>query len=478
MSLNGRRPIPLPPDRLSRLDNFGHSLVTASYLYRPTHAEQVAELFHLARKDGFHIGLRGAGRSYGDASLNSGEVVLDFQRMNRVLAWNPESGVIKVEPGFTIEQLWRYTLEDGWWSPAMPGTMFPTLGGCLGANIHGKNNWHAGPLGEHVREFTALLPSGREVSCSPRKNADLFYGMISGVGMLGAFTSITLQMKKIHSGNLAVHAWTAPDLKGVLEGIDAGKDNDYIVGWADCTAGGRKLGRGQLHSANYLGPGEDPAPAQSLRLDSQDLPANILGLVPRSVVWQFMRVGFNGPGMRAVNNAKYFANRTIGNNKRYLQSLVAFNFLLDYVPNWERAYGDGGMIQYQSFIPKDAAHETYREMLRLCQRRGLPSYLGVVKRHRPDNFLLSHAVDGYSLALDFKVTDRNRKKLRQLTDEMNRIVLDAGGRFYFAKDSTLTADVVEAYLGKKTVNKFKQLKAKVDPQGILQTDLYRRCFGG
>ena len=107
----------------------------------------------------------------------------------------------------------------------------------------------------------------------------------------------------------------------------------------------------------------------------------------------------------------------------------------------------------------------------------LPAYLGVLKRHRPDNFLLTHAVDGYSLALDFRVTRGNRERLRKLAAEMDKLVLEAGGRFYFAKDSTLRREEVSGYLGSKTIQQFKALKRKMDPDNILQTDLYRRCFG-
>ena len=468
----------LTNQRLAKLENFGHSIERPVYLYRPTQPEQVAELFELATKENILVGLRGAGRSYGDAAITGGGIVLDFQRMNRILEWNPETGVITVEPGVTIEQLWRHTMEDGWWSPVMPGTMFPTIGGCLGANIHGKNNWKTGTLGEHVLSFTTLLPNGEEKVCTPTRNKDLFYGIISGMGLLGVFTSVTLQMKKIYSGNLEVKAWAEPNLRGVLDATDANKEEDYIVGWVDSTSRGRGLGRGQMHSARYLKEGEDPYPAVSLNPFNQDLPDTIMGLVPKSIVWRIMRLGLINLGAWAGNTAKYLLNRTLGNNKTYLQSLVAFTFLLDYVPSWERAYGKGGMIQYQSFVPFDTAHDTFREILQLSQQRGLPAYLGVMKRHRPDNFLFSHAVDGFSLALDYKVPYRRQDKLVKLTRELNQVVLSGGGRFYFAKDSALTLEDVRAYLGEETVAKFKRLKADVDPGNILQTDLYRRCFGG
>ena len=79
--------------------------------------------------------------------------------------------------------------------------------------------------------------------------------------------------------------------------------------------------------------------------------------------------------------------------------------------------------------------------------------------------------------MDFKITDRNRQRMRKMTNEMNQLVLEGGGRFYFAKDSTLTPDVVQAYLGEETLKKFKKLKRKYDPDHIMQTGLYRRCFG-
>src|SRR5688572_31757177 len=179
-------------DRLTRLHGFGRAAHSPAYLYRPTHADEIAALFELAGARGFSIAPRGAGRSYGDAALNAGQVVLDLQRMSRVLAWDPLTGIITVEPGVTIEQLWHYTLEDGWWPPVVPGTMRPTLGGCLGMNIHGKNNYHTGPFGEHVLAFEALLPTGETVTCTPTRNADLFYSLISGLGVLGVFVSIKI----------------------------------------------------------------------------------------------------------------------------------------------------------------------------------------------------------------------------------------------------------------------------------------------
>jgi FAD/FMN-containing dehydrogenase len=424
---------------------------------------------------GLTVTARGAGKSYNDAALNGGGVMLDLSVLNQILEWNPATGLVRCEPGVTIEKLWQRVEPDGWWPPVVSGTMFTTLGGCLAANIHGKNNFKMGPVGEHVLEFTAILPNGTEVTCSPKTNANLFYAMISGLGMLGIFTSITLQMKRVESGLVEVHAWPAHDLHEHLSFLlDHAPNHDYIVGWMDTMNGGKSLGRGQIHAANYLHGKEDPNPQETMKLNNQILPPRIFGIFPKSNLYIFMRPFSNNIGWWGVSTAKYIASLR---KHTFRQAHAAFHFLLDYVPNWDLAYGRGGFIQYQSFLPKETAEEAWREILNMSLKGGLPSYLGVTKRHRPDKFLLTHAVDGFSLALDFKVTDSRRAKLSQMLQEFDRIVLQAGGRFYFAKNSETSAEAERSFLGEETLLKFRELKKKCDPNNLLESDLFRRVFG-
>lgn len=467
---------PLPEDRLERVWAWGMASSGVAWVYRPSTVKGIREVFDLARRQRLQIALRGAGRSYGDAAYRSEHIVLDLTRMRRILDWNPETGIIKVEPGVTIQQLWQYAIEDGYWPAVVPGTMAPTIGGCAAMNVHGKNNFRAGPTGDHILEFELMLPSGQILRCSRTENAELFHAAIGGFGMLGCFTSLTLRLKRVHSGYLRVEPIATANLDEMFRVFEERlPDADYLVGWIDCFPGGRKLGRGLIHLANYLHDGEDPNPAQSLRVENQELPDTLFGFIPKSVMWIPLTLFANDVGMRLTNAAKYWAGAHLGHGV-YLQSHAAFAFLLDYVPNWKRAYGRGGLIQYQSFVPKETAAEVFRAQIELQQKRGLVSYLGVFKRHRPDDALMSYAVDGYSLALDFKVTAKNRERLWALAAEMDPIVTRGGGRFYFAKDSTLSPSRLTDFLNEERVRKFLELKRACDPDGILQTDLYRRIF--
>jgi len=449
-----------------------------SDIYRPTTAEQVAGAMAAASQNGTPLGLRGAGQSYGDASLNSGGRLLDLCGMNNILNFDPETGIAVVEPGVTIRQLWRLSIEHGWWPPVVSGTMHVSCGGAAAMNIHGKNNFAVGPFGEHVRSFKLLAPTGDVLTCSRQQNADVFHGAIAGFGMLGCFLEMELQLKKVHSGRLLVTAITTPDLESNLELLEQNVPTaDYVVGWLDCHARGRALGRGLLHRADQMQKGQDPVGEQMLTARQQDVPSTILGVMPKAWCWPMVWCIVHGGMLRFLNAAKYKAGVREAARPPMQQTHGAFHFLLDYIPNWKKALLPGGLIQFQPFVPKDQAARVFRTILETCQHRRLIPYLGVLKRHRQDPFLMTHAVDGFSLALDFGVTTANRERLWQLCQELAELVLEASGRFYYAKDAILKASSHERIHGLEAISEFAALKQRLDPKNLLQTDLSRRICG-
>lgn len=466
-----RAPTLLPVERMATVCGFGMRSRAAGYLFRPTSVEELREIFDLAKRCGRQVVLRGAGRSYGDAAIAAEAIVVDTRRMRRILGWDRETGLLEAEAGVTIEDMWRTTLEDGFWPPVVSGTMYPTLGGALAMNIHGKNAFRVGNLGEHVTELEVLFPRGDLQVVRP--DDALFRAVVGSAGLLGAITRATVRMRRVRSGELRVLAvgcrnWD--EQFATLQSFE--RDADYMVGWVDCFAGGSAAGRGQVHLAWYADEPYEAPP--SLRPEHQDLPDTVLGILPVSMLWRALRLFTNRPGMRFVNAVKHHAGTKAADRKTYTQTLARFCFLLDYIPDWRRAYLPGGFIQYQSFVPKEHAREVFAEQVRLQQGARLESYLGVLKRHRAEPFLIGHGVDGYSLALDFKVTPRTWPRLEALCHRMNDLVLQARGRFYFAKDSTLRPADAEAYLGASALAEYRRLKRALDPDGLLTSDLARR----
>ncbi|MBM3985462.1 MAG: FAD-binding oxidoreductase [Planctomycetes bacterium] len=464
------------------VEGWGMAVAAPARVLRPRGVDEIRAAFAQARRDGVPLGLRGGGNSYGDAALNSRGHVLDISRMDRVLRWDPATGLAELEPGVTVRQLWQRSLPDGWWPRVVSGTMFPTMAGALAMNVHGKNNFAAGTFGEACVEFDLVLPSGEVRTASRERDPDLFHAAIGGLGLLGCFSRVVLHTHRVHSGDLLVKALRGRDLREVMQLMEQRRaTSDYLVGWLDGFPRGEAAGRGLVHAARYLRPGEDADPRRTLAVGYQELPPYVLGF-PKAEVWRVLRRLNNDAGMRAVNAAKWLAGRVEAAQNPYRQPLAAFSFLLDYVPNWKYAYGTEpgrhGLIQFQSFVPHAAAHDTFLELLARCRGERLVPYLLVLKRHRPDPFWLTHAVDGWSLAMDFKLTPDNRARLFAHARAMAELVLAAGGRFYGAKDLVLGAGALARFIPTAELQRFLDLKRRLDPEGLLQTDLSRRLLAG
>lgn len=477
---SGRRRREVRPRRgLEYVEGWGMSGGSRSRVWRPGNAAEVAEVFRSAQDDGSTIALRGSGCSYGDASTNAGGDVLDIRGMNRILDFDADTGIADCEAGVTIRDLWRHVLPHGWWPKVVSGTMFPTLAGAAAMNIHGKNNYKVGTIGDAIRDIDMVLPGGERVTASRDERSDLFHAAIGGFGMLGAITRVRIATRRIHSGEIDVAGISVPNVAAMMDYIEAHTgDADYLIGWLDCFGRGDAMGRGLIHHARYLEEGEDPDAERTLKVAHQELPESIMGF-PKGEVWRILRLLSNDPGMRLLNFAKYQMGKLEQRNGWYRQTHAAFNFLLDYVPNWKFAYGrtpGTGLIQYQVFLPRETALDGFGEVLRRQQQHGHVSYLGVMKRHRPDPFLLTHGLDGWSMAMDFKLTPQNRSSVWAMCDELTRAVLERGGRFYFAKDALIGPKTVEAMYDGERVEEFRELKARVDPSGLLETDLWRRAF--
>jgi FAD/FMN-containing dehydrogenase len=463
------------------LTGWGLRNVVRSRVVTPASADALAQALATATSGGLPVCLRAGGNSYGDAALLDGGLTLDSSALDRILAWDAATGVVTVEPGVTVAQLWRRILPDGWRPTVVPGRSAVTMAGAASANIHGKNNWRIGCFGDSLISFELALPTGERLTCSRASHADLFAAAIGGMGLLGAFTCLTLQTTHAASGLVAERQTAHGSLAVLLAAFEAAKGSaSDLVAWIDTSARGAALGRGLLGETRELAPGEDPRADETLRSAWEQwpgLPARLLRALPAPLLPTLARPLTRPAGVWLANRAQWARGTLPGAGRWRRISYPAANFPLDVIPNWRDTYRPGGLIQHQAFIPAQAAQSAFAQLLAQAQVAGHTPSLAVLKAQRAaDDFTLSYLVDGYSLALDFPVLRRTEPGMLRLLHELNAITLDHGGRLYFAKDSTLTAAQTARMLPPANLAQFAALKARYDPGETLQSGLYHRAL--
>ena len=146
-----------------------------------------------------------------------------------------------------------------------------------------------------------------------------------------------------------------------------------------------------------------------------------------------------------------------------------FFFPLDKIKNWNRIYGDAGFLQYQFVLPKSSSYQGIKSILELVSQFGGEPTLAVLKLFGKQNQnYLSFPMEGYSLALDFK----NSQKTQELLNKLDLIVNENHGRIYLAKDSRQSADMF-----KKTYHFFEdwiEIKKELDPDCKFVSDISNR----
>jgi decaprenylphospho-beta-D-ribofuranose 2-oxidase len=406
--------------------------------------------------------VRGLGRSYGDAAQNGGGLVLRLAGSAHQAVIDEQAGVVTVPAGVSLDDLLRVIVPRGWFVPVTPGTRFVTIGGAIASDVHGKSHHVEGSFGNHVRALTLLLADGSQRTIGPEDEPALFWATIGGMGLTGVILDATFALLPIETSMMSVDTTRIDTLDDLYQAMSAGDDAyRYSVAWLDPMAKGSHLGRAVLSCGDHAGLQQlDPRHA----IDPLAYGPRQLAAVPPMVP----PMGFVNRATAAAFNEVWF-RKAPRHREAELQSIAAFFHPLDMVGDWNRVYGAKGMVQYQFVVPfgEEAAMTTIIERL---SADGAPISVTVLKRFGAGNAApLSFPQPGWTLAIDVPVAHRG---LAELLHSLDRVVLDAGGRHYFAKDAHTTADAIRR--GYPRLDEWKAVRDRVDPTGVWQSDLSRR----
>lgn len=399
----------------------------------------------------------GNGRSYGDVCLNPDGSVLDCRGLRRLIAFDPQTGILRCEAGILLSDILDFAVPRGWFLPVTPGTRFVTLGGAIANDVHGKNHHLEGTFGRHIVQFELLRTDGARLLCSKAENRDWYSATIGGLGLTGVITWAELRLKPIQSSFIdqeTIRFGSLGEFGQLSEESD--QSFEYTVAWIDCTATGSSLGRGVFFRGNH---------GESMESTTRYRTADPPGLrVPITPPFSLVH-----PLIVRIFNALYYRRAALRRRQERVH-FGPFFYPLDSIRDWNRIYGRRGFYQYQCVIPLSEAEPALSEMLRRIAAEGEGSFLAVLKRFGDvlSPGMLSFPREGFTLALDFP--DRGTRTLG-LLDRLDEVTVAAGGAVNPSKDARMGPETFRASFPDWT-----RLVAFCDP--AFSSGFWRRVTGG
>lgn len=408
----------MKPNFIQKVTNWGNFPVVEKEMKSDDSLRKIKEFV----KNNNEIIARGNGRCYGDASLS--EHIFSTKKLNKFISFDRLNGVLECEAGVLLSDILEVTVPQGYFLFVTPGTKFITVGGAIASDVHGKNHHAEGCFSDYVLEFSLLNENGDVLNCSRNENADKFWATIGGMGLTGIILSAKIKLKNIESAYIRQESIKAENLDEIFKLFDESESWTYNVAWIDCLQTGKNIGRSILmrgeHAFRYELPkkfSENP-----LRLKNKWKP---------TVPFYFPDFVLNSLTVKLFNWA-YYGKQRSKEVKNFID-YETFFYPLDVVNDWNKIYGKSGFIQYQMVIPKENGKAGMKKILETIAKSGNGSFLAVLKlfgKSNPEAYN-SFPIEGYTLALDFKVNS----KLKKLVAKLDEIVEEFGGRIYLTKDS-------------------------------------------
>jgi len=375
----------------------------------------------------------GNGRSYGDSAI--AEEIIYTKPYDYFISFDTEEGILHCQAGVLLSEILESFVPRGWFLKVTPGTKLITVGGAIASDVHGKNHHIEGCFSQCVEEFTMMLSNGELVRV--KKSEELFRATCGGMGLTGIILDAKISLKKINSQYIRQTTIKTKNLQETFAAFEEYKHLPYSVAWIDCLAKDKERGKCLLMVGDFADDGD-------LRYKQKP---------KKNIPFNFPSFALNKLSVKAFNWLYY--NKAPDGVSKQRVDIDTFFYPLDAIKNWNRIYGKNGFTQYQFILPKEKSYEGLEIILNKIAKSGKGSFLAVLKLYGKENKnYLSFPIEGYSLALDFKIEDG----LFELLDELDKIVVEYGGRIYLTKDVRVSKETFEK--GYPLIEKFREYRKK------------------
>ena len=396
---------------------------------------------------------RGAGLSYAPASFGKDKLIRDMCSFDRILEFDESSKIVVVEAGISLKKLLTWSFSKQLFLPVLPGQPEITVGGCVAANVHGKNPYKDGTFIEHVEWIELSHPTLGTKIISRSNEKKIFNATCGGLGLTGIITKVALKLQKLSSEIVILSSKKTESLKNTLEIMKQHTSDDLLYSW-NMGSTLFNFGKGIVTSGIFSDDSSSKTPQIKERkgMNSNDR------LLPFSL-WNTL----SSPIINSIN-------RKIQSGKNIVKKDV-YSALFPFVGTarmFYGLYGSNGFNEYQVLIKKKYSVEFIDDLTKLIKSEKPSLTILVMKLFNGKQKLLHFSDEGLSIILNLKHCNSTLKFLKKLDD----IVISYKALPYIVKDSRLTKEVVEQCYPEYHV--FKEILNEIDPKRIFKSELSER----
>jgi len=463
--------LPVPGARAGVQVNDVHSKLNSILVDRVVPVQSMGDLqqqLALTASESKSVSIAGARHSMGGQQFGTNTILLDTQKLNRVLSFDPEAGTIEVESGIQWPELINYLLEeqkgrDKQWGIAQKQTGADrlSLGGAVSSNIHSRG-LAMKPFISDVESIVLLDGKGEPRVCSRKENEELFRLAFGGYGLFGFVYSIKVRLSPRQKIERVVKI---VDRDQVITELHGRRDDGFLYGdWQYSTdeASDNFLNRGVM--ACY----KPVDPSKPIREDRQEL---------SEVDWNMLTFLSHADRARAYEfYAKYYLSTSGQIYWTDTHQLTAYfkDYHLELDMNLGARHPGSEMIT-EIYTPRDRLADFLAEAASDFRKNEVLNIYGTVRLiEKDDESFLAWAKEPWACTIFNLHIDHSEAGIAKAKDSFRRLIdmaIQQGGSYFLTYHKWATRKQVLACYPQ--FPEFLRLKKKYDPEERFQSDWYR-----
>jgi FAD/FMN-containing dehydrogenase len=421
-----------------------------------------------ARREGKAVSVAGGRHAMGGQQFASGSVLIDTRPMQHGVRVDAERGIVEADAGFQWPELVDrlIAMQKGrrrQWGiiQKQTGADRLSLGGALGANVHGRG-LKLRPIIGDVESFTLMDADGKLRTCSRSQNRELFRLAIGGYGLFGVVTRVKLRLMPRTKLERIVEVIDTDD---VIKAFDRRMAEGYLYG--DCQFSTDVKSDGFLKSGVFscYKPllADAPMPAEGKELGETH--------------WRDLYYLSHADTRRAYET--YVAYYLSTSGQRYWSDTHQMSLYLDnYHEELDRrlqAKVKGTEMITELYVPRPALAAFLGAVRADFRQHGAQLIYGTIRLiEKDDESVLAWAREPWACTVMNLHVDHDTAGLSKAADHFRRLIdraIEFDGSYFLTYHRWASRQQVETCY--RQMAEFLRLKRRYDPDEVFQSDWYR-----